>query len=225
MRSLTFFTLILIVVSGCKKSYEANDNLDRKEYNEVLMKIAPYVIKKSEDFSYEDRFKPENQDYYKRFIEKADGELKYFIRTDTASIFYFGYRDLSSLYEHYQGMGGYYKTDDKGNITFLNILYHTPRFTREEVLEKEPLLFTEMVNKGNVMAYIGNRKFIHTPNNDFYYNTKTNRWDYTPNSGDFLRRRSNKLIPVILFIRSIHLPLPLPVHLDHFFDLLSGHGH
>jgi hypothetical protein len=148
----------------------------------MLMKIAPYVVQKHDNFSYEERFKQENQGYYKRFIEKASGELKYFIETDTAAIFFFSYRDLSSLFEHYQGMGGYCKTDVDGNITFLNILYHTPRFTKEEAAEKDLVLFKEMNIKGNVKAFIGNRKYIHTPNTDFYYNTRINRWDYTSNS-------------------------------------------
>ncbi|MBT1704374.1 hypothetical protein [Chryseosolibacter indicus] len=180
--SLIFIALMCSLLLSCNNSFDAKDNLTNEEYEEVLMKVAPYVIKKSDDFSYEDRFKPENASYYQRFIEKSKGELKYFKKTDTASIFFFSYKDLSSLYEHYQGLGGYYRTDDKGKITFLNILYHTPRFTKEEQREKDQILFEEMVSKGNVNAYIGNRKFIHTPNKDFYYNTKLNKWDYTPNS-------------------------------------------
>jgi hypothetical protein len=190
---IIFFLVIGCSLAGCKKTFEANDNLSKSEYEEVLMKVAPYVIKKRDDMNYDDRFKAENQPYYKRFIEKANGELKYFQETDTASIFFFSYRDLSSLYEHYQGLGGYYKTDENGNITFLNLLYHTPRFTKEEATKKDLILFKEMVTKGSMKRYIGNRKFVHTPNSDFYYDTKANRWGYTPNSSwIFLKEEERK---------------------------------
>lgn len=182
MRSSIPLLLILIVLFACEKSYDATDNLNKEEYNAVLMKIAPYVIKKSDDFSYDDRFKPENQGYYKKFIDKAGGQLMYFLETDTANIFYFNYRDLSSLYEHYRGVGGYYKTDGNANIVFLNILFHTPRFTKPQMQNRSGILFEEMVTRGNVKAYIGNRSFIKTPNADFYYNTTSNRWEYTENS-------------------------------------------
>jgi hypothetical protein len=192
-RSFILCTLIIMAVSGCEKTYEAKDNLGNQEYNAVLMKIAPYVIKKSDDFSYEDRFSAANQGYYKKFIDKADGKLVYFTETDTASFFYFSYRDLSSLYEHYRGVGGYYKTDENDDIAFLNILYHTPRFTKPQMENRSAILFEEMVTKGNVNAYVGNRSFIHTPNKDFFYNTKTNRWDYTDSSSwKFLEEAKQK---------------------------------
>jgi hypothetical protein len=186
---------VLLLATSCKKSYNARKNLSNKEYQLVLLKLAPYVLKKHDDFSFEDRFKPANERYYRKAIEKTSAELKYFVETDTANIFFLSYRDLSSLYEHYQGMGGYYRTDDNGNTTFLNILYHTPRFTKEDQIAKDPVLFKEMVTKGNVNAYIGNRKYIQTPSKDFFYNAKLSRWDYTANSSwKFLQEEEKKAV-------------------------------
>ena len=159
----------------------------------VLQKLAPYVLKKHDDFTFEDRFNSANEKYYATAVEKTSAELKYFVETDTASIFFISYRDLSSLYEHYQGMGGYYRTDENGNITFLNILYHTPRFTTDDQIARDPVLFKEMVTKGNVNRFLGNRKYIQTPSADFYYSTKSNRWEYTENSSwKFLREEEKK---------------------------------
>jgi hypothetical protein len=45
-----------------------------------------------------------------------------------------------------------------------------------------------MMKNGNVNAYLGNQSFIHTPNDDFFYDTKENRWASTPRSGwNFLK--------------------------------------
>jgi hypothetical protein len=173
--------LVGVLIAACN-TYDAKKELTGVEYNKFLTRIAPYVIKKPDEFSYEERFDSGNQSYYQEFINETEGELTYFFKSDTVSFFFFSHRDHTSLYEHYRGLGGYTKLDKEGKIIFLNLLYHTPRFTKEEMEEKGRVLFKEMVTQGNVKKYVGDRNFIHTPNNDFYYNTKTNRWDYTPNS-------------------------------------------
>lgn len=182
MKKILFFLAISLVMLSCSASFEAKENLQGNEYTLTLLQIAPYVVKKPDEFSYEDRFKTENQTFYNRFIELTGGKLTYYYKNDTASLFFFEHKDLSSLYEHYRGLGGYYKSDVDGNIECMNILYHTPRLTRKEMDERRLLLFKEMMTLGNVAKFSGNREYIDTPNADFYYNTKTNRWDYTENS-------------------------------------------
>jgi hypothetical protein len=173
---------VLILFFSCSKSYDAKKNLDNENYEVELMKIAPYVVKKPDEFGYEDRFKKENQTFYRKFIQLTDARLTYYSVSDTATLFFFEHKDLTSLYEHYRGLGGYYKINDKGDILFMNLLYHTPRLTRGEMDERGKLLFTEMAREGNVDKFIGDKNYIDTPNADFFYNTKTNRWDYTENS-------------------------------------------
>src|SRR5690606_8002751 len=108
--------------------------------------------------------------------------------TDTATFFFFEHRDLSSMYEHYLGLGGYFRVNNEGNILFLNLLYQTPRLSSDQMAAKGELLFREMITRGNVNAFMGRRDFIHVPNKDFYYDTRRNRWDYTKNSSwKFLR--------------------------------------
>jgi hypothetical protein len=181
MRATLFFLLISLL-AGCSPDYNAKAILSESDYNLLLTELAPYVVKKPDEFSYEERFNSEHQDFYKNFLEATQSEIRYFNQIDTATFFFFCHKDLTSLYEHYRGLGGYFRQDNNKNIVFLNILYHTPRFTKAEMDEKGLVLFNEMVDERNVDKYIGNKKFVHTPNDDFFYNTKLNRWDYTPNS-------------------------------------------
>lgn len=167
---------------ACNASINANEVLSKEEYKETLARVAPYVIKKPDDIGYEERFAPASKPYYDQFINLTGGKLVYFSENDTCSLFMFEYRDLSSLQRHFRALGGYYRTDEKGGIAFMNILFHTPRLTRNEMDVRGQELFVEMTDTGGVVKFIGNRNFIDTPNADFYYNTKTNRWDYTENS-------------------------------------------
>lgn len=181
MRFLVLLSICFCLFS-CKRGYVAKENLSAVEYETTLAKVAPYVIGKSDEFSFEERFLPVNKPFYDNFIKLSNGEITYFSERDTASLFYFEYRDLTSLYEHYRGLGGYFKTNENGDIVFMNLLYHTPRLTRAEIDERGKLLFEEMVATGNVKSRLGNKQFVQTPNADFYYNTTLSRWDYTENS-------------------------------------------
>lgn len=193
MRKLILICILFPILAGCEESFKAKDNLSEKEYQSILNRLAPYIIEKSDNFSFEDRFKPEHKSFYDQYIEKTDGELKYFIKTDTANLFFFSYKDLSSLYEHYRGTGGYYKTNGSGEITYINLIYWTPRLTARERYNREPLLFNEMATRGNVDKYIGNKNYIQAPNADFYYNPKLQRWDHTENSSwKFLKEAKEK---------------------------------
>lgn len=181
MRTLVYLAF-LVGLSACTKSIEARKELDSKAYDALLVKIAPYVVKKPDEFSYEQRFDKASKGFYLNFIQLTQAELKYYHEKDTAQFFFFSHRDLTSLKEHYRGLGGYYRTNENDSIIFMNLLFHTPRFTKEEMEQKGKRLFESMINNGDVSRYINNRGFIETPNKDFYYNTKTNRWDYTENS-------------------------------------------
>jgi hypothetical protein len=182
LQSTATLCLLMLTLFSCEKGYDAKKNLSADEYKVTLTKIAPYVIAKSDEFSYDQRFDQANQSFYDNFIQVSSGELQYLSEKDSATLLFFKYRDLTSLYEHYRGLGGYFKTDDQGKITFMNLLYHTPRLTKEEMDHRGKLLFEELLKNGNVKTYLGNKQFIHTPNADFYYNTKLNKWDYTENS-------------------------------------------
>jgi hypothetical protein len=181
MKKISWLIAIVVIVLSCGKRYDANEALTNEQYDALLIKLAPYVVKKPDELTYDNRFAKSSIPFYKHILEHTGGKISYFLRRDSANFFFFISRDRSSLYEHYRGLGGYYKINGD-SVTFLNLLYHTPRLTSEEMNERGKKLFDTMVTKGNVDEFIGNRKYIHTPNADFYYNTKLNRWDYTENS-------------------------------------------
>lgn len=196
MKAITFigsFVLVASLLVSCSFSYDAQSNLTDAEYQRYLKQLAPYVHKKPDGLTFEDRFHEKAAAYYQQLSDKTDSRITHFVKNDSVSFFFFKYRDLTSLYEHYRGIGGYFKTSPGDTLSLVNLLYHTPRFTAEEMDERSEILFREMVTTGNVQNFIGNRRFIHTPNDDFYYNTTLNRWDYTANSSwSFLKEEQER---------------------------------
>lgn len=182
---LSIFLLFFSVLACTQKknTLEARRALPGKEYDSLLIQLAPYVVKRPDGMGIQERFEKKSRGYYENYLRATGGKIVYYANKDTAGFFSFEYRDIGSLYEHYRALGGYFKRHpETGAFTFLNILYHTPRFARDEMNAKAQVLFQEMVNVGNVDGFVGNRLYIQTPNDDFYYNTGLNIWDYTPNS-------------------------------------------
>jgi hypothetical protein len=182
MNKLTTVLLFMCVATSCTEQIDAKKNLTNNQYDLYVREVAPFCIKKPDQISYHERTNPRYHAFYETVVKETGASIDFFVENDTAKFFFFRYKDLSSLYEHYRGLGGYFRTNEEDSITFINLLYHTPRLTQEEMSKKGEILFREMMSKGNVAKYIGNRKYVHTPNADFYYNTKLNRWDYTENS-------------------------------------------
>ncbi len=195
MTRITF--IVLIAIAGCREKRKSieGDQLPKSEYEALMGKLLPYLVKKPDHFGYDERFNPSNAAFYQNFATMSGARLRYYYPTDTANFFFFEHQDLTSLHQHYRGLGGYFRLDANGSITFLNLLYHTPRFTGDEMAAKGEVLFKEMIAQGNVNRFMGRRDFIHVPNNDFYYDTKRNRWDHTENSSwkflDEEQRRSD----------------------------------
>lgn len=182
MKTRGLLVILVVAVFACETSLDARKQMEVKRYDRLLSNLAPYVVKKPDALTYDNRFESLNRPFYNNFIELSHARLSYHKQTDTANFFSFVYQDLTSLQERYRAIAGYYRMNDHDSIIFVNLLYHTPRFTAEELKQKDRMLFENMVTKGNVDRFIGNKGFVETPNKDFYYNARVNRWDYTENS-------------------------------------------
>ncbi|MBX2944305.1 MAG: hypothetical protein KF725_00615 [Cyclobacteriaceae bacterium] len=165
------------------KTFEAERVLSQKHYDSLLIQLAPYVVKKPDAMAYKERFELSSRPFYKNYVSLTSGKIRYYLKTDTVEFFTYEYQDKASLYEHYRTFGGYIKRNpEDGKIELLNLLYQTPRCTRDELEAKAQVLFKEMITSGNVDKYIGNKGLVYVPNEDIYYDTRRNRWDYTENS-------------------------------------------
>src|SRR6188768_2140176 len=109
MKKISWMVVMAGILLGCGTRYDAKESLTSDQYDAMLIKLAPYVIKKPDELTYENRFAKSSIPYYKHILEHTEGEVRYFVHSDSANFFFFLSRDRSSLYEHYRGLGGYYK--------------------------------------------------------------------------------------------------------------------
>jgi len=197
MNRITFLSLIVLFASACS-NYSPNRLLNPEELKELTMTMAPYLYKKPDHVAFEDRTKPENERHYRELQHACQGKFTHLKKQGDTLYFNFMYTDISSLYEHYKSFGGKVVLKDK-EVSYINLYYHTPRLEPEDAGKVNDLLFGKLVRNGNVDEHIGNRELIHTPNDDFYYDTENKHWDYTPNSSwNFLKEVKEVEMPELI---------------------------
>lgn len=177
-----FFVLLALVAVACQPNTAPEEYLTPVQLAQLKDNLLPFVIKKPDQLTYENRTDIGFRPLYREIDIAQQGQILRLFPTDTAWFFVYHHKDLSSLFEHYRELGGYLKMDEQQNITYLNLLYHTPRWTPEEMEEKSSELFNTMIEQGNVQEFIGNKAYIKTPNEDFIYDPTINQWIMTENS-------------------------------------------
>ncbi len=109
------------------------------------------------------------------------------------------------------------------SVIFLNLLYHTPRLTMEEMNERGRKLFETMVTKGNVDEFVGNRKYIHYAQCVFLLQCETESLGLHGKFFlKFMKEAKEERSSLEIGSQSgflIHLPLLVFMHLNHFLDL------
>ncbi|EMR03632.1 hypothetical protein [Cesiribacter andamanensis] len=173
--------LSLLLLQACSQ-HDPRAFMGEVEYQQLVQTLTPYVHKKPEGIAYNERFSDRLKPYYARLQAATEGQLRFYKQQDSLHYFYYVRRDPSSLFEHYLGFGGVFTKNSLGQITFLELFFQTPRLSWQQADQRGRLLFEELLQKGHAKAYVGNRDYIKTPNADFYYNSRENRWDYTENS-------------------------------------------
>jgi hypothetical protein len=186
MKRISFLSLILLFASACS-NYSPEKVYSSEELKELTGTMAPFLYKKPDHVAFEDRTKPENQRHYSEMQNACKGKFTHIKKQGDTLYFNFMYTDISSLYEHYKSFGGKVFIVSE-EVRYINLYYHTPRLEPKDTSKVNDLLFGELAKNGHVNKYVGNRDLIHTPNDDFYYDTENKHWDYTPNSSwNFLK--------------------------------------
>jgi hypothetical protein len=181
MRNLTLIIFAVALLVSCGKSIKPEAYFSKSELDTLLVDIAPYVNKNQKKFSFEEKFSAKSRPYYAALAKSQSAAIKYVFPTDSVYYFLTVQKDLTSLFEHYKAIGGYFKMDEHGQKDF-NFLFYSPRFTKEEIDTKATELFQEMTESGSLNKYLGNRDYIQWPNEDVFYDAALRTWTLSESS-------------------------------------------
>jgi hypothetical protein len=176
--------IVALVLVGCGSPYfPKNYFLSEKEKENRVNFLLPYVLPKAENTNFEDRFKDSSKEFYK--IQAANDSLflhSYYVDPkDSLHYFMVQRKDRKSLYTDYRAIAGLYKIKN-GVPVEIELKFLTPMMRKDTIMLKAPFLFNELVTKGTVAKYIGNREYIDWPSQDVFYNKEENKWQLKADS-------------------------------------------
>ncbi len=148
----------------------------RSEQDRIFLQLVTLTDKRPAGATVDNRDSVAFVDYYTARLRVH--EFGNYYIADSVRYFQL-YKVVPSLFKERIAIGGRYKTDGKGNITEFEELYTTPKLKPEVFEETANELFLEMVNKGNVDAYLKQKAMIEFPDANCHYNKETRSWIYS----------------------------------------------
>jgi hypothetical protein len=143
--------------------------------------MAVYTEKEPDEYEYAfaDRWKNENYPYYKERAQKL--MLIHYYRDEEQNTEYLSFiKRFPSLYDDYRAQGCIIRRNDADSIVYFSIPFVTPMVRKENCIELSETLFDELVSKGNVNKYLGNKKYLEWPTKKVFYDTTTYDWEILP---------------------------------------------
>lgn len=174
------FFLCSMVLCSCsrEKSYAPGAYLKENQQREILRKILPYFARLPKGFTEEKRFDPGLDSFYASEIRKY--ELKHYYVSPADSFHYFLVtRPAPSLFEKRVAIAGRFRLNPGQEITGYEESFWTFKMKVPELSEKSRVLFHELVNGGDLSAYMPGRKedeWIEFPDNRVSYSKTDKKW-------------------------------------------------
>jgi len=179
---IIFFIATLI---GCTNNKYSPQNYisSEAEIDSLTSYFLPLIIPRPDKVSLEGRFSDSLKSYYQEQKQKDSLFLhSYYIRpSDSLHYCMFIRRDRKSLYIDYRAVAATFRKQNK-SITDVELKFLTPMLRKDTIDRFAPTLFNELVEKGDIKAYVDNRDYIDWPSKDVYFDKEAKKWALKPDS-------------------------------------------
>jgi len=177
----SIFIILLGFLAACEPSGHEQLPLSEHERGIVLQQLAVYLDDRPENVSGDARFDTAHGAFYAELVKRNEASIEQLVAKGDTIYFMYKKRDRRSLYEHYRFMGGKMVMTRTAEIGYLDILFHTPRLSPEE-LDKGQFLFDKMLAGESLLAMHGDMKYIEWPDADYAYDAALRKWVLRPGS-------------------------------------------
>lgn len=175
------FIILISFLGACTQSGYQQLPLSEHEREALLLQLAVYLDDRPENISGDARFDTAHRAYYAKLVKLNEASIVQLVAKGDTIYFMYKKRDRRSLYEHYRFIGGKMKMTKTAEIGYLDILFHTPRLSADE-LDKGMFLFDKMLAGESLEAMHGDMKYIEWPDADYNYDPALRRWKLNPQS-------------------------------------------
>lgn len=191
MRKKQFLILVIIAltISACRfqntkeqpveptgmELYDPENYFTRQEGDSLIIDLAAYIGVKPTEATSQTRFDARFRSYYSDYAKQF--RMLFLHKTGQGWHYYYLLRPARDLQGNRRGVGGKFQMTD-GQITAFEEIFNTPAGDEETLEEIGKVLFLELVEKGNVDAYLDNKQFIQWPDERLKYHKELHEWRY-----------------------------------------------
>jgi hypothetical protein len=172
MNRFTILIFVVFLFCSSRDKYDPSTYYSAQEKDALLTSIINYVFTAPPYVSMEDRFKPENREFYSGLTAKFSFEKLYV--EDDGTHFFLVLRPGPKSDES-RGVGGHFKKGDDFQLKNFQEVFVTPLLSHAESKEKGSFLFDKMV-KNEIDDYLKMKSYVQWPNELSWYDTTTYEW-------------------------------------------------
>jgi hypothetical protein len=179
-RLLLLIVCISLIIASCsqKDKYSVDRYFSESERDTLLTDIITYIYIRPPFSTTETRFEGKFRKYYVANLGKFRFENYY--QSENGLHYFYLIRPARSVQSNIRGVGGVFKLDEQNNIIMFKEIFNTPPADLNQLRERGYRLFKEMIQKGNVDAYLHHPDFIEWPDERTYYDTLKHEWLAAP---------------------------------------------
>ncbi len=173
-----YWSIALVMLFGCSEKYSPDNYFSSEKEKELLVDfLLPYVLPKPDNITFDARFSDSVKVSYQEEAKKDSLFLRSYYIDPNDSLHYFlvQRRDRKSLFVDYRAIAGVYKLKN-GKREEMELKFLTTMMRKDTIEEKASILFHELITKGNIDNYIGNRAYVDWPSQDVYYSKAAKMW-------------------------------------------------
>jgi hypothetical protein len=177
MKYILLFFSALFLFSACSlndKKYDPTSYYYGASQDSVLASIITYVFIAPPYTQMKDRFMLEHRKFYADPVTLAKFSIDQLYIAEDGTNYYLVLRPGPKVDER-RAIGGYFKTDEKYNLSGFREIFVTPILPIEEAKKKGEFLFDKMV-KGEVNEYLKMKSYVQWPNAASYYDSTKYEW-------------------------------------------------
>jgi hypothetical protein len=142
----------------------------------LLANMVTFIYKRPTVAINRDRTDPEFRAYY---VGHARSFTPLFLHMTPDSMHWFYViRPARSVEGDKRGVGGRFRTNQALEMVEFEEIFNTRILPEQELIEQGAILFEEMVNTGNVDAYLENKELIEWPDGRLFYSLEKREWRY-----------------------------------------------
>lgn len=181
MNRLNKIALLLLLFSfiSCNRSnsYKPETFLNAKEQEDLLYKVGRFIAKLPKRVTHDQKFDRKYDQYYREEMKKYRIQ-HYHIEPDSTHYFLIN-RPAPSLHDKRVAIGGRLKINKNGDLVEYDEVFRTWKMKEAELTNKGQILFSALVEKGNVDEYLPDKQedeWVEFPDSRNYFDKVSRRW-------------------------------------------------